>query len=275
MINFDITEYNFSKKDTDQYQLSILYGMDSFAYIISDTKATVLALREYYWPEGRQTFPLWEEDQKLQLPYRKVAVAFGKGLFCMVPQRLFQEAEKATYLGHQSILTNSGNILSDNLPQHQAELIYEADDLSLKHAERYFPSAEKKNLHTVLLQAIRSHAATQGSYHLAVLISQKQLFLYAYDRTNLMLANSYTYRSAQDFLYYVLLAYEQLGIKTDQAPLYLSGRILEDSDIYRLLTRYIKNLSFLPSSKIKRGPQLERHPHYFFYDLFALGNSLW
>lgn len=273
MINFDTTEYNFSKKDTDQYELSILYGVDSFAYIIKDSAANVLALREYYWPEGKQSMPVWSGDDKLQLHYRKVKIAFSKGKFCMVPQRLFQEAEKATYLGHLSPVQNSSNIFSDNVSQHQAELIYEVDSPVLENIERHFPLAQKKNLHTVLLDAIRSHAASQASYHLAAHIGQKQVLIYAFDRTNLMLANSYTYRSAQDCLYYIMLVCEQLGFKMDQTPLFLAGRILEDSDIYRLLIRYVRHVSFLPSLPLKAGPQLQRQPSYFFYDLYALGIS--
>lgn len=273
MINFDITEYNFSQKDTDQYQLSILYGMDSFAYIIQDAKATVVALREYYWPEGKQDPSFWAEDRKLHHPYRQINVAFGKGLFCMVPQRLFREEEKATYLNHVSDIQRSENILSDDVAQHQAELVYEVDQTALQEVHKYFNSASKKNLHTVLLEAMRSHSTAQPSYHLVVHVSQKQMLVYAFDRANLMLVNTYVYRSAQDFLYYVLLVYEQLGLNASDVPLYLAGRILEDSDIYRLLVRYIKKLSFLSPVRVKYGPQLERHPLYFFYDLYALANT--
>ncbi|MCB0634161.1 MAG: DUF3822 family protein [Saprospiraceae bacterium] len=273
MINFDITEYNFSKKDTDQYELSILHGVDSFAYMIKDNSANVVALREYYWPEGKQSLPVWSGDDKLQSHYRRVKIAFSKGKFCMVPQRLFQETEKATYLGHLSPIKNSNNIFSDNVSQHQAELIYEVEAPALESIERHFPQAQKKNLHTVLLEAMRPHASSQTSYHLAVHIGQKQIMIYAFDRTNLMLANAYAYRSAQDCLYYILLVYEQLGLKTEISPLFLAGRILEDSDIYRLLMRYVRKVSFLPELAIKRGPQLQRQPAYFFYDLYALGIS--
>ncbi|PHN01775.1 DUF3822 family protein [Flavilitoribacter nigricans] len=273
MINFDITEYNFSRKDTEQYQLSILYGVDSFAYIIQDAKGTVVALREYHWQDGKQKATFLEEDEKLHFNYRQVKVAFSKGVFCMVPQRLFQEEEKATYLGHLAKIRRSGNILSDNISQHQAELVYEVEESALQEIDRYFTRAPKRNLHTILLESMRSHAATQASYHVAVHVTQKQLLIYAFDRTNLMLLNAYRYNSAQDFLYYVLLVYEQLGLKTGGVPLYLAGRILEDSDIYRLLIRYIRKLSFLAPDRTKIGPQLERHPAHFFFDLHALANS--
>lgn len=273
MINFDITEYNFSKKDTDRYELSILHGVDSFAYMIKDDSANVLAIREYFWPDGKQSLPVWSGDDKLQLPYKRVKIAFSNGKFCMVPQRLFQETEKATYLGHLSPVRNSRAIFSDNVSQHQAELVYEVDSPALEHVERHFPQAQKRNLHTLLLEAIRSHAASQSSYHLAVHIGHKQVLIYAFDRTNLMLANAYPYQSAQDCLYYILLVYEQLGLKPEHTPLFLAGRILEDSDIYRLLSRYVRHLNFLPALPVQTGPQLQRRPSYFFYDLYALGIS--
>jgi hypothetical protein len=273
MINFDITEYNFSKKDTDQYELSILHGVDSFAYIIKDAGANVLVLREYFWPEGKQSSPVWAGDDKLQLHYKRVKIAFAKGRFCMVPQRLYQESEKATYLGHLSPLKDSNNIFSDNVSQHQAELIYEVDSPALESIERHFPQSGKRNLHTVLLEAMRAHAGSQTSYHLAAHIGQKQVMVYAFDRMNLMFANAFPYRSAQDCLYYILLVFDQLGLKPELHPLSIAGRILEDSDIYRLLMRYVRNVSFLPGLPVKLGPQLQRQPAHFFYDLYALGIS--
>lgn len=273
MINYDITEYNFLRKDSSQYQLSILFGVDSFAYIIQDAKDQVLALREVQWPDGKQKAALLEEDEKLQLGYRHIKVAFCKGVFCLVPQRLFQEEEKATYLGHLTNIQRSTNIMSDHISQHQAELVYEVDETSLRVVEKLFNHVPKRNLHTILLERMRSHAATQDSYHVAIHVFRRQVLIYAFDRTNLMLVNAYPYQSAQDLLYYVLLIYEQLGLKTAEVPLFLMGRILEDSDTYRLLVRYIRRLNFLSPGAVQVGPQLGRHPRHLFFDLFALGHS--
>lgn len=271
MIKFDITEYNFSKKDTEKYKLSILLGMDSFAYVVQDARATVLALREYHWANTPVPDTLWQEDERLSYAYRQVNIALDTLLFSIVPHRLFQPAEKATYLGHLAPLENSEHIFHDHLVQHQAELIYGLSTTLVNTIERYLPFSYRQHLHKVLLEAMRSHAAVQKSYHLACHIWNNRIYVYAFDRTNLLLANGYTYRSAQDLLYYLLLVYDQLNLKTDEVPLALAGRLRTDAEVYKLLHRYIRHLSFLPSPAANRGPQLERHPTTYFYDLFAIG----
>ena len=56
--------------------------------------------------------------------------------------------------------------------------------------------------------------------------------------------NSFNYKTAEDLIYYLLFTYEQLQLNPDQTPLIISGEIEEDSEVYKLLFKYIRNISF-------------------------------
>ncbi|HUH75328.1 MAG TPA: DUF3822 family protein [Chitinophagales bacterium] len=54
--------------------------------------------------------------------------------------------------------------------------------------------------------------------------------------------NSFHYKNKEDLLYYILLVYKMLNLKTDSYPLILSGMIEKESEIFHLLYQYIRNV---------------------------------
>jgi Protein of unknown function (DUF3822) len=70
----------------------------------------------------------------------------------------------------------------------------------------------------------------------------------AFDRGKLIFANSFAFDNAKDALYFILLAYTQAQLDPAQIPLQLSGTIVQDSEIYRMLTRFIRQIQWTAPS---------------------------
>lgn len=54
--------------------------------------------------------------------------------------------------------------------------------------------------------------------------------------------NSFHYKNKEDLLYYIMLVYKMLDLKTDSYPLILSGMIEKESEFFKLLYQYIRNI---------------------------------
>lgn len=54
--------------------------------------------------------------------------------------------------------------------------------------------------------------------------------------------NSFKYKNQDDLLYYVLLVYKMLDLSVDSYPLTLTGLVEKDSEIFKLLYQYIRNI---------------------------------
>lgn len=54
--------------------------------------------------------------------------------------------------------------------------------------------------------------------------------------------NSFLYKNKEDILYFTLLVYKMLNISTDTYPLALTGLIEKESEIYKFLYQYIRNI---------------------------------
>ena len=81
-----------------------------------------------------------------------------------------------------------------------------------------------------------------------------------------MFFNTFYFSKPSDLLYFVLLTYKQFELNPLEIPLTLSGNVLEDSEIYKLLVRYIRTLRF---AELPEGFKLPEHsknlqPHFWF-----------
>ena len=72
----------------------------------------------------------------------------------------------------------------------------------------------------------------------------------------LLLANTFSFQGSTDVLYHVLNVFQSLGINNQDAQIHLLGEITEDSEVWKLLQRYVQRL--LPFG----GLRLQA-PHFF------------
>jgi hypothetical protein len=66
----------------------------------------------------------------------------------------------------------------------------------------------------------------------------------------LILANSFSFHTKEDFIYYILFTAEQLGLDTDTFQLSFLGNIEKASEIYKIAYQYIRNINFLESENL-------------------------
>jgi hypothetical protein len=92
-----------------------------------------------------------------------------------------------------------------------------------------------------------------------------------FERRNLVFFNTFDFTKPADLLYYILLAYKQFDLNPLEVPLALSGTLLEDSEIYRLLLRYVRSMHFLPLPDGFQLPDAANAlPAHYWFDLAAV-----
>jgi len=60
-----------------------------------------------------------------------------------------------------------------------------------------------------------------------------------------LLFNSFEYQTKEDFIYYILFTAEQLKLNPETFKLQLLGEISEESDLFKIAYRYIRNISLM------------------------------
>ncbi len=247
--------------------------MGSFDYVITDSQQNVLALRSHEWekPSASSLQDIVSSDQMLSAGYRNVRLGWAVPEQTLIPNRLFRENQAAVYLGQSAKLTPAHTAWSDELGQMELHNVYALPQDWREQAQNAFPGSRQYHICSALLQQQRAMGLQQPQPAVFVHLRGNVLIISAFDRGALRFCNSFTYHSARDFIYYVMLAYEQAGLKPKGALTYLSGPIVEDSEIYRQISRYVPQLQFaVPPAFFHFGPELKAWPAYFFFDLLSL-----
>ncbi len=281
MIQFEIVEDTFNKKNTSVYELSILLGMDSFVYMITDAQQRIHLLAQYPYTDAQPYNPqkpqleelerFFSKNQLLSSRYRNVRLGLQSSVFTLIPNRLFSDKDKKTILSHLSSSDHFYEARVDSIGSLNAKNVYKIFAPTANFLKQHFSAARIFNVNTTMLLAVLKIAQrSKEGYQLFYHADSRYLRAYLFEGKELIAATQNEYTSPNDFLYYALLVFEQFHLDTNSQEVFLCGLLHEDSPNYQLLYRYIKNLNYLQAPAfIQKGPKLNALPEYQFFDLFS------
>ena len=278
MISFELTEPSFDKKKTTEYELSVLLGADSLSYCIIDKTNRVLSVTKCDFPEKSEDKSYADRLEsiilrhvQLQQTYRTTYIGVFNLTSTLVPTRLYDEEEKSTYLEKILPLSGENEVRVDALSSASAEHIYAIEESLSKVLKSYFSGAEIIHSFTALYKGVRRIAQEKEGKCIFLNVRQEALQITLFDSGEFVFYNAFNYSSSKDFIYYVMLIYDQFGLKPDTTPIHLSGELMEDSEMYHLIYRYIRHLKLADTPEwLELSGQWVNRPQYWFHDLFCL-----
>ncbi len=103
---------------------------------------------------------------------------------------------------------------------------------------------------------------------IAIADNDKLHLLYAKD-TDFLYYNQFTCVNENDYLYFISLVYKEMKLNPEKTILELSGKIDENSPIYRLLEGYFRNIQLMRSSILDVKDLRYKAKQHYYLDLFA------
>lgn len=270
----DIVENTFTKKNTNTYELSILVGMGSFDYVVLDSQQHLQALKSYTlnnFSDSSELEQLLNLDPIIKYRYGNTRIAWAGGKNTLIPNRLFKADEKKSYLQQTVEVAETEQVFSDKISNTGMHNIYSVPTNVSNYLNEQFPSHHLSHLSTVLIETQSKISIQSEEKHLFVHLIDSRAYISAFQHTNLLFFNSFEYKSAKDFIYYLLLIFDQLNLSQETTPVALSGQLVEDAEIYRLLKRYLPQFNFLePPAFINYGAKMEGHSKYMYFGVLCL-----
>lgn len=280
-IDLEIFEDKFLKKNTAQYELSILLGVDSLCYAVSDSSRQVLGLRKYSYARPSSDFrslhdalrDIALEDVLLRKPFARVRLAVFHPFVSLVPTRLYNDQEKKAYLEKLVHLESADRLFADELPFAKAMAVYPLGAPLVQEIQVLFPQAALCHASASLARSLASSYSGEGAKRIFINLRDGLVQVFAYEKEELLLLNTYPFLESADLVYYIMLVCQQLSWKPEEIPLFCSGLLLEDSAIFRNLQRFFPLLQFsaLPAGSYSFGPRFEREfRRHWFIDLWSI-----
>jgi hypothetical protein len=270
-----IEEVSFSAAQSGDLDLFLLLEDDSLHVSMTDEANHVLALTKLVCQEHTSSHDFLQESMHaeplLRLKYNSVSVGIGNQTFSLVPKRLFDEQAAPSVYHHLLGPHGDGFHLVDEFQTDEFVSVFFVEKHLHESITSLFPGAGIHHVSSTLIPVFQNLARQNQETALYGCVSGEVLYLSFFKAGELQFFNRFYFRSARDFLYFVLLVYRQFSLKPDQTPLYLGGSLLSDSSIYNLLYRYVRHIRFLePPEGVTLQSLLSKEPRHLYFGSLSL-----
>ena len=276
-INQEIVEFAFSPKTTQTYELSLLVGADSIYYLVNDAQLNVLALKSFHFDHRSEKSAtahlkaVFIEDEMLKLPFRATKIVFTTPHFTLVPTKFYDDKSRLAYFENLTTLNGKEHFDVDIIKNIESHNVYLVENELVDALKATFPQAQYYHYMTPLIQGYQKVATSREGRQMFANVRDGHVQVLFFDGKDLVFANSFLYRTSQDLVYFILNVYEQFKLNPEMTPLSISGSLTEDSDIFKVIYRYIRYISFVNTPPYFRfGQQFTGIPQHFYFDLFSI-----
>ena len=258
----------------------MLIGMDSFFYFIEDKESNALVLKKIPYRDEVNALQQNKEEilkqilmqeKMLQLPYAAVSICYAGSRFTIVPDEVYSKHQLKDYLAQVTRIGSKDEVAVCSLPPLDSQIVYSIDKVILDITKSYFPGA--KHLHIIaplLMQACQQAKGHKG-YQVFVHAGTSIMGIFLFKQEKLLFANTFTFSTEQDFLYHVLLVFDQFDLDTESVPLMMTGRIQKKSSQYEKVEKYIRHIHILHSpSYYQYSPAFQDANFHYYHDLLSM-----
>ena len=249
-LNITTKEHNHPYK-----KLSIQVRLNGLSFFVLDTIANTVILRDGQNFKEEQTpyavlkalKSLFQKHQLTAVSFEDITVIHSNPMFALVPEPFFDKNELPNYLKFNTKLLANDQIVHDALPNHDMVCVYVPFTNINNYIFDCFGSFDFKHGSFLTLQTL--FAQSNNGLVCYAYVDHHHLELVVLEQKKLLLYNQFQFHSEEDFLYYVLFTYEQLGLSTETVDLKLFGIVEEGDSLFKRCSEYFKNIRvFLPKS---------------------------
>lgn len=251
----------------------VLVGKQRLSYLVSDPSNKILALKvaeNAGQPNGLAA--LASQDALLQTQPAQTAIGIQNEYATLVPNRMFDPTNLPSYfklLAHFGP-TSKMSFGFDDLPRFDAKMVYAIEPEIEALLKEKWPETRTFHAKTALLEAYRSYC-NASTYNVFVNVTQHIMHVVVFDGTEILFSNSFVFKSASDFVYFLLLPLKQLQIEPSSTSVVVCGEITEDSDCLTLARRFTAPFRFMQLPRVFDYPgAVQSLPSHFCFDLYSL-----
>jgi hypothetical protein len=277
---FSYQDRQLTLTEAGRCTLYLTIGTESLTLMVLNENQQCLALQGWHFATATAIFSDAEpalrrilgQEPIFSMPFRTVRYAFAHAQLTLVPNRLFRKEDMASYF---KLLLPEGDYVyrAETIPEFDCYQVYALEASALRICHRYFPNGAELHIAGSLIRQFSK--ISSGSDHAIFANFRHQMVqICVLERNNLRYYNSFFFQHPNDLLYAVLLVYDQFRLSPLDVPLQIAGNLLEDSEVYRLLRRFIQKIEMvsLPNN-FNLGAASSNLPPHCFFDLICLKNN--
>ena len=232
---------------------SIRFAPDGFSVLISDASYAPVFLKRYTYPETVPPGELYAEcarilDESELLSFEGETILILDSMsVTLVPNYFYNNDRSREMLEKVCPLDSSDRVTDRIVKNRTGHLLYGIPQKIDELAGRF--TGEVKILHTSECLISLSDQVKSSDHQRGVVMAEVQentLDILVIKEDQIRLLNRYALNDPSDFIYHVLNTMKQLDLDKESIPVYLSGMIHDEHELYGLLGKYVRNVVNTP-----------------------------
>ncbi len=227
---------------SENCNLSILLNKGGLVFSILRKDANkFIVLGDYALPEGETDISnLFYFKNQLSGEFCGYSIGVQTPKFTLVPKALFSSDNVAEFAAFQ-FEKEEGEVLQfDEIAEHGVVVVYAIPDVLKQHIEMHFHGVDFHHASYFTISYFLNLYKNQPGEHIHAHVWDKVVEVFAVNNGKLVLCSQFGFQSDEDLLYFILNAYEQLGLNPENVPLKVSGELEKHFESWRLLEQYIR-----------------------------------
>lgn len=209
-----------------------------------------------------------KQKEALTVAFNTVSIVYATDCYTLVPSALFDPSKAVEYLKFNAKILGNDFIAHDTVSVADVVVVYVPFVNINNYFFERFGSFQYYHAAAVLLEKILKKERHSLLPKVYLHIQKDHFDCIVVKDGALELCNSYPFRTAEDFIYYVLFAMEQLQLSTETTQVFLFGKIKKNDPLYSGVYTYIRNIAFFsPSNNTPSETDSEDHQHYLIHQV--------
>jgi len=265
------------------YRLSIQFRLDGFSFaIIEPLSKQLLLIQEFKiisnpkealkdkWLALYEHFLEYLAQNTIHPDgFEHCTVVVDHKDYTLFPDALFDEAHQKDLLSFSQSIAYSFVTINNKIPDSKYRIIsaiYKPlyltiddfnDDIDITHSSMIIQNEIQKH-----------HKNKRLGNYLYVSVSMHDMQIVAIKDNQVLLNNSYSFSSKEDFVYFILLSYDQLNLNPEKDAVYFLGDIGRTSPIYNICWQYIRHIRFVDQvPELSLGTAFDQMPIHQYFTL--------
>ncbi|HLW63475.1 MAG TPA: DUF3822 family protein [Flavobacterium sp.] len=228
-------------------KLFIEVSMQNFSYCIKNQKSKqiidfkTIPLDSFKAMDQQLDF-IFDKETTLHSNFDDILVLHSNNLNTFIPEALFDETALGSYLQYNVKVFPTDYFDFDTVEGLKMKNIYVPYVVFNNYFFDRFGSFDFQHIHTNLIQLLLTRSESENGKDFFVHIGKTHFEIVIFENNKLLFFNSYNYQTKEDFIYYILFVMEQLQLNPLEQFVQLTGIINQDSALYKIAYKYIKNV---------------------------------
>ncbi|MES2544178.1 MAG: DUF3822 family protein [Bacteroidota bacterium] len=249
-----ITEKNYKK-------LALQVRLNGFSFCVFDT------LQHTIWTAKEIDFSTFAKENtienhfaqafsdypELSKTYDEIVVLHDNNLNTFVPKPLFDEDFLGSYLQYNTKVFETDFFAFDEISNYEINNVYIPYVNINNFLIDTFGTFNYKHSNSILVSKLLDLSKNVDDKQVFVHFSAAKFELIVAQNQKLLFFNSFEYKTETDFIYYLLFTAEQLNLNPENFKLQLLGSISEESELFKIAYKYIRNVSLLDVSILQKS----------------------